>query len=116
MKIKTGASETYFNPHLISHVYLNADSSLLTVHFVEGSHSGFPVETEEERASAAEFLKQLTIAPGGFATIGNEVLNLKAALWIAVPDEGPIQIRLGDNRTRMVDEADRERVLKLLAQ
>jgi hypothetical protein len=116
MKIKTGDSETHFNPHLISHVYLNADGSLLTVHFVEGSHSGFAVETEEERASAADFLKQLTVEPGGFAAIGNEVLNLKAALWIAVPDEGPIQIRLGDNRTRFVDEADRELVQKLLAQ
>jgi hypothetical protein len=116
MKIKTADSETYFNPHLISHVYLNSDGSLLTVHFVDGSHSGFPVETEEERASAVAFLKQLIVEPGGFATIGHEVLNLKAALWIAVPDEGPIQIRLGDNRTRMVDEADRELVLKRLAQ
>ncbi len=116
MKIKSGSGMVHFNPHLISHVYLNSDGSLLTVHFVEGSHSGFPVETEEERASAAEFLGKLTDAQSGFVAMGSEVLNLKSALWIAVPAEGPIQIRLGDNRTRFVDEKDRERISKLIAE
>ena len=116
MKLKTGATETHFNPHLISHVYLNVDASLLTVHFVEGAHSGFPVESPAEHASAAEFLKQLTAPACGFVSIGKEVLNLKAALWIEVPEEGPIQIRLGDGRSRIVDEVDRAVVLNLLNQ
>src|SRR5262249_39100802 len=116
MKLKTGSGEIYFNPQLISHVYLNPDSSLLTVHFIDGTHSGFTVETEVERAFAAELLAKLTDQTSGFVSIGNEVLNLKAALWIGVPHEGPIQIRLGDNRTRIVDESDRVRIIKLLAE
>lgn len=116
MRLKNASGELYFNPHLISHVYLSADATLLTVHFVDGSHSGFPVETQEERAFAAAFLEKLTAEPTGFIFIGNEILNLKAALWISLPAEGPSQIRLGDNRTRMIDDKDRERISKLLAE
>jgi hypothetical protein len=115
MKLKTGSGEIYFNPHVISHLYLNSDRSLLTVHFVNGTHSSFPAETEEERMFVAEFLAKLTHEQSGFAAIGNEVLNLKSALWIVIPPEGPIQLRTGDSRIWSVDEQDRERISKLPA-
>jgi hypothetical protein len=116
MKLKRASGEIHFNPQTISHLHLNADRTLLTVHFINGTHFGFDAETDEERAFFAEFLGKLTDEPTDFVAIGNEVLNLKTAFWIAIPTEEPIQIRLGDSRTRMVDEKDRERVSKLLPQ
>ena len=116
MKLKTSAGEIHFNPQTISHVHLNADRTLLTVHFIEGTHSGFDADTEADNLFFAEFLAKLTDESSGFMAIGNEVLNLKAALWISIPADEAIQIRLGDSRTRMVDEKDRERIVKLLAE
>ncbi|HET6326073.1 MAG TPA: hypothetical protein VFG04_15455 [Planctomycetaceae bacterium] len=116
MRLKTGSGDVHFNPHLISHVHLNSDRTLLTVHFINGTHSGFAAETEEDRGFTAAFLEQLTAEQSGFVAVGNEVLNLKSALWVAIPDEGPIQIRSGDSRTRSIDEQERERIAKLLAE
>jgi hypothetical protein len=49
--------------------------------------------------------------------VGQEVINLKSALWITIPTEGPIQVRSGDSRTRTVeDEKGCERISKLLAE
>jgi hypothetical protein len=116
MRLKTSAGEIHFNPQTISHVHLNADRTLLTVHFVEGTHSGFDAESDEDHLFFAEFLGRLTDESSGFVAIGNEVLNLKTALWISIPTDEPIQVRLGDSRTRIVDEKDRERITKLLAE
>jgi hypothetical protein len=116
MKLMTSSGEIHFNPHLIANVHLNSDRSLLTVHFIDGTHFGFPAETDEERTFFAAFLGKLTDEQSGFVATGNEVLNLKSALWISVPDEGPIQVRSGDSRTRTVDDKDRERISKLLAE
>jgi len=116
MKLKTSSGAMYFNPHLISNVHLNADRSLLTVHFVTGTHFAFPAETDQERIFFAEFLAKLTDEQSGFAAVGNEVLNLKSALWIAIPDDSPIQIRSADGRTRTLDDKERERLAKLLAE
>jgi hypothetical protein len=116
MKLKTSSGEIHFNPQTISHVHLNADHTLLTVHFIEGTHYGFDAETDADHRYFAEFLAKLTDESSGFVAIGNEVLNLKAALWISIPLEEPIQVRLGDSRTRIVDEKDRERITKLLAE
>jgi hypothetical protein len=116
MKLKTSAGEIHFNPQTISHVHLNSDRTLLTVHFIEGTHSGFDAETDADHLYFAEFLQKLTDESSGFVAIGNEVLNLKTALWISIPTDEPIQIRLGDSRTRIVDERDRERLVKLLGE
>jgi hypothetical protein len=116
MKLKTSSGEIHFNLQTISHVHLNTDGSLLTVHFTEGTHFGFDAESDDDRAFFADFLAKLTEESGGFVAIGHEVLNLKAALWISIPADEPIQIRLGDSRTRIVDDKDRERIVKLLAE
>ena len=116
MKLKTGSGEIYFNPHLIANVHLNSDRSLLTMHFVDGTHMGFPADTDEDRMFAAEFLEKMTAEHPGFVAVENEVLNLKSALWITVPAEGPIQVRSADSRTRSIDEKGRERICKLLAE
>ena len=116
MKLRTSSGEFHFNPQTVSHVHLNADRTLLTVHFIEGTHYGFDAATDADRIYFAEFLAKLTDESSGFIAIGNEVLNLKAALWISIPIEEPIQVRLGDSRTRIVDEKDRERITKLLAE
>jgi hypothetical protein len=116
MKLKTGSGEIYFNPHLIANVHLNSDRSLLTMHFVDGSHMGFPADTDDERMFAAEFLAKLTAEHTGFVAVANEVLNLKSALWITIPAEGPIQVRSSDSRTRSIDDKDRERICTLLAE
>jgi hypothetical protein len=116
MKLKTASGEVYFNPLVISHMHLNSDRSLLTVHFVNGTHFGFPADTDEERLFFAEFLGKLSDDHSGFVAIGNEVLNLKSALWVAIPDDGPIQIRTADGRARPVDDKDRERICKLLGE
>jgi hypothetical protein len=110
MKLKTSKGETYFNPQLISHVHLSADHSLLTLHFVNGAALGIPADSEADRAGVAEFLGKLAGETSGFATVGSEMLNLKAAFWISIPEEGPAQVRAGDNRIHSVDEAERARV------
>jgi hypothetical protein len=116
MRLKTSTGEIHFNPQTVSHVHLNADRTLLTVHFIEGTHAGFDAEADADHLYFAEFLEKLTDDSSGFVAVGNEVLNLKTALWISIPIEEPIQIRLGDSRTRIVDEKDRERITKLLAE
>jgi hypothetical protein len=116
MRLKTVDGEVYFNPHLISHIHLSSDQSLLTVHFVNGSAFGASTDTHVETGAVADFLKQLTAETSGFVATGSELLNLKSALWVAIPDEGPVQVRSGDNRTRNLENEDRERVRKLMTQ
>jgi len=116
MKLKTVDGEVYFNPHLISHIHLSSDQSLLTVHFVNGSAFGASTDTHVETGAVADFLGQLTAEASGFLATGSEVLNLKSALWVAVPDEGPVQVRSGDNRTRSLENDDRERIRKLMSE
>ena len=116
MKLKTNNGELYFNPQLISHLHLSADHSLLTLHFVNGTPFGLSTETDVDDTSIAEFLGKFTEEHSGFVAIGNEVVNLRSALWVVIPDEGPVQVRSGDNRTRSLDDADRERIRKMLAE
>lgn len=116
MRLRTVEGEVYFNPHLISHVHLSSDQSLLTVHFVNGSAFGASTDTHVESGAVAEFLQQLTAEGSGFVVTGSELLNLKAALWVAIPDEGPVQMRSSDNRTRNLENEDHERIRKLMAQ
>ena len=114
MKLRTSTGEVYFNPQLISHVHLSPDHSLLTVHFLDRSHFGSTAESDEERTFAAEFVGKLTEVNSGFIAVGHEVLNLKSALWIAIPEEGPIQVCLGNNQTRSLDGGDHERIRTLM--
>ena len=79
MKLKTSSGEFHFNPQTISHVHLNADRTLLTVHFTEGTHQGFEADTDADHVFFAEFLAKLTDESSGFVAIGNEVLNLVLA-------------------------------------
>jgi hypothetical protein len=116
MRLKTVDGEVYFNPHLISHIHLSSDQSLLTVHFVNGSAFGASTDTHVETGAVADFLRQLTPETSGFVATGSELLNLKSALWVAIPDEGPVQVRSGDNRTRNLENEDRERIRKLMTQ
>lgn len=116
MKLKTRDGEVFFNAQWISHIHLSGDRSLLTVHFVNGSTFGATAETEVETAAIADFLEELAAQKSGFATLGNEVLNLKSAFWIVIPDEGPVQIRSADNRTRCLEDYDRDRLKTLLAE
>jgi hypothetical protein len=116
MKLKTLAGEVYFNAQFISHINLSSDHSLLTIHFVNGSASGFSADVDAESAAIADFLAQLSDEKSGFVATGSELLNLKAALWVAIPDEGAIQVRLSDNRTRGLDNEDRARFRKLLGE
>lgn len=115
MRLKTVDGEMYFNPHLISHIHLSSDQSLMTVHFVNGSAFGASTDTHVETGAIADFLRQLTAETSGFLATGSEVLNLKSALWVAIPDEGPVQVRSGDNRTRNLENEDPERVRKLMS-
>jgi hypothetical protein len=116
MKLKTNDGEVYFNPHLISHVHLSGDQSLLTVHFVNGTAYGISTETHVDSHSVAEFLANLTGQNIGFVATGSEVLNLRSALWIAVPEHGPIQVRSVDNRTRSLNDRDREPIIRFLSE
>jgi hypothetical protein len=116
MKLRTSTGEVNFNRRLISHVHLSPDHSLLTVHFITGAHFGLSAETDEERVFAAEFLGKLADENSGFLAVGNEVLNLKSAMWIAIPIDGPIQVRWADNLTRSFDYADRERIRQISAE
>lgn len=116
MKLKTVDGEMYFNPYLISHVHLSSDHSLMTVHFVNGSTFGASTDTHIEPAAIADFLHQLSAETSGFLTTGSELLNLRSALWIAIPDEGPVQVRTSDNRTRNLEHEDPEKIRKLMAE
>src|SRR5579863_1505404 len=102
MKLKAGSEEFYFNPHLVSQVTLSPDRSSVTVHFVHGTHLTVPLETDADRAASAEFLGNLNDEQSGFIATANHLLNLKAALWIIIPEEGPIQVRSADNRTHLL--------------
>ena len=110
MKLQHSSGEMYFNPQLISHVNISPDRSLLTVHFVNGTTYGSTAESDEDRVFAAEFLAKLTEEVGGFLATGNEVLHLKSALWVSIPEDGPIQVRTADNRTRSLEGEDPARV------
>jgi hypothetical protein len=114
MKLHTTEGEMYFNPQLITQVHLSADGSLLTIHFVNGTNFAAPAETEEEQAFLAGFLRQLVTEESGFLANGRELLNLKAALWVTLPKEGPIQVRSADNRSYTLAGADPERVRRIL--
>src|ERR1700733_9740043 len=97
MKLRTNSGEVYFNPQLISRVYRSPDRSSMTVHFVNGTHFTSTAATDEERNLVAEFFGRLTEEHSGFIWNEDEVLNLKSALWVAISEEGPIQVRSGDN-------------------
>jgi len=66
MKLKTSAGEIHFNPQTVSHVHLNADRTLLTVHFTEGTHAGFDAETVRKilRLVRMSEFKRKQAAPG----------------------------------------------------
>src|SRR5580704_13833228 len=110
VRLKTVDGEVYFNSHLVSHLHLSSDRSLLTIHFVNGSAFGASTETQVETEAVADFLHQLSDEKSGFVASGSELLNLRSALWVAIPDEGPMQIRSSDNRTRNFSVDDHERV------
>jgi hypothetical protein len=114
LRIKTG--EVYFNPQLISRVHLSSDHSSLTVHFVNGTHFISTAETHEERNLVAEFLVRLTEENSGFVSNGDEVLNLKSALWIAISEEGPIQVRSADNCPHSLHDEDAERIRRVMGE
>ena len=116
MILKTLAGEFYFNTQFISHINLNADHSLLTIHFVNGTASGFSADADIESTAIADFLEQLSDEKSGFVAVGSEMLNLKSALWVALTNEGPIQVRSSDNRTRTFEHEDPERFRKLLGE
>jgi hypothetical protein len=116
MRLKTVDGEMYFNPHLISHVHLSGDHSLITVHFVNGSTFGASTDTHVDPEAVADFLHQLSAETSGFLATGSEVLNLKSALWVAIPDDGPVQVRSSDNRTRNLEHDNPERIRKLMAE
>jgi hypothetical protein len=116
MKLKTGAGEIYFNPQTISRIHLSPEHELLTVHFINGTTFASPVETPAERACIADFLGHLTDDQSGFMAIGKELLNLKSALWISIPDHGPIQIRAGDNRNHVLTDEGPERIRRILGE
>jgi hypothetical protein len=115
VKLKTATGDMYFNPQTISRVHLSPDHSLLTVHFVNGTVFTSPAGTDHERAVAAEFLAELMQEGSGFLSSGRELLNLKSALWISIPFEGPIQVRWGDNRTHSLFAEDPEGVRSSLS-
>jgi hypothetical protein len=114
MKLKTLGGEVYFNTLFISHINLSSDHSLLTIHFVDGTASGYSVGNDVESTAIADFLERISDEKSGFVTTGNEMLNLQSAHWVAIPDEGPIQVRSGDNRTRTLENADPEHFRKQL--
>jgi len=116
MKLKTSTGETYFKPELISHVHLSPNHSLLLVHFVNGAHFALSAETDDERTFAADFLRKLADEHSGFIAAGTELVNLKSALWITIPEEGPIQVHSADNRTHTLPNEDPERIKKVLGE
>jgi len=114
VKLKTATGEMYFNLPMISRVHLSPDHSLITVHFIRGTPFTVPVNTPEERQRAAAFLSQLSAEDTGFLASGKELLNLKAALWVTVPEEGPVLIRTDDNRTHSLPGEDPNRIRRVL--
>jgi len=110
VKLKTRASEVYFNQQTISRVHLSPDHKTVTVHFTNGTAFSAPIETDEERRITAELFAELSREGSGFLSSGRELLNLRSALWVAVPDEGPVQIRWQDNRTHSLFDVDGDRV------
>jgi hypothetical protein len=114
VKLKTAAGEVYLNPQTISRVHLSPDHSMITVHFVIGTVFTSPSGTDQERTAAAAFLAELSKQGSGFLSCGRELLNLRSALWISIPDEGPVQIRWEDNRTHSLFDVDVERVRRTL--
>jgi hypothetical protein len=115
VKLKTSTGEIYFNLPMISRVHLSADHTLITVHFIRGTPFTVPADTKEERMRAAEFLSQLTAEESGFLASGKELLNLRAALWVTIPGEGPILVRTEDNRTHTIPDQDPEKIRRTLA-
>jgi hypothetical protein len=103
MKLQTHDGEMFFNLQTVTHVHLSADHSQLTVHFFNDTRWGVEARTDAERGFAAEFLMRLTDEQSGFLPLGTEMLNLKSALWVAIPSEGPVQVRSADNRTRTLE-------------
>ena len=116
MKLKTSTGDVYMNPQLISLVHLSPDHSFLIVHFVNGTHFTAPSETDEERTFVAAFLGKLSDESSGFVAIGTELVNLKSALWITIPEEGPIQVHLADNRTHTLRNENLEQIKKILGE
>lgn len=115
VKLKTATGDVYFNTQTISRVHLSPDHSLITVHFVNGTVFTSPAGTDHERAVVAEFLAELTQNCSGFLSSGRELLNLKSALWISIPFEGPIQVRWEDNRTHSLFGEDPEQIRRTLS-
>jgi hypothetical protein len=115
VKLQTSTGEMYFNASLISRVHLSSDHSMITMHFVKGIPFNVPAETAEDRKRAAEFLVQLTAENSGFLASGKELLNLRAALWVTIPDDGPILVRTDDNRTHSLPNEDPEKIRRTLA-
>ena len=114
VKLKTASGEMYLNPATISRVHLSPDHSMVTVHLVNGAVFSASTGTEPDRAAAAAFLAELSKEGSGFLSSGRELLNLKSALWISVPDDGPVQVRWQDNRTHSLLDVEPQRVRRLL--
>lgn len=114
VRLKTSTGEMFFNLPMISRVHLSPDHSMITVHFVKGTPFTVPVDTKEERSRAAEFLSQLTEESSGFLSSGKELLNLRAALWVTIPEEGPILVRTEDNRTHALPNEDPDRIRRTM--
>jgi hypothetical protein len=114
VKLKTATGEVYLNPHTISRVHLSPDHSMITVHFVNGTVFSSPTGTEQERAVVAAFLAELSKDGSGFLSSGRELLNLRSALWISIPDDGPVQVRWEDNRTHSLVDVDADRVRRTI--
>ncbi len=114
VKLRTANGDVYLNPQAISRVYLSPDHSMITVHFVNGTVFTSPAGTDQERSVVAAFLADLSEEGSGFLSSGRELLNLRSALWISIPDEGPVQVRWEDNRTHSLFNADADRVRKTL--
>jgi hypothetical protein len=116
MKLRTSAGDVYFNPQQIAHVHLNGERTLLTVRFVNGTNFATELENDADRGLVADFLSELSAEQSGFLSTGNDLLNLRSALWIAVPTDGPIQIRTAENRTHVLQDKDRERIHRILGE
>jgi hypothetical protein len=115
VKLQTSTGEMFFNASQISRVHLSSDHSMITVHFLNGISFTVPVETAEDRKRAADFLLQLSAEDSGFLASGKELLNLRAALWVTIPDDGPILVRTDDNRTHSLPNEDPQKIRRTLA-
>jgi hypothetical protein len=108
--LKTATGEFYFNPDTIARVHLSPDHQTLTVHFVNGTLFSAPVGTEHERQTVREFLATLSEEGSGFLPSGRELLNLRSAQWVSIPEEGPVQVRWQDNRTHVLSDINVDHV------